>query len=498
MDQPHPTARAVSGTAAQGYLAAAGDALLLATGRAVPAVFSREDGAFRYFHLQREGRNGGCDMTAIDDHFFNNRGMFATVDGANHGRCGRQVAAHPELVFSAAGDRLSAVDRKHLLVEKEVTDRKGQKMTVKAMAPSSWSVTLPHGADASLIVAGDKVVAGGRNKVSVVDIDGRKTVWTADVSGIAYGLAAAGGRLYVSTDQGVIHCFGRDAGSDPAVIESNSQPITNAVDSRYAAAAEEIIRRSGVTEGYCLDLACGDGRLAMELAKRTNLQIYAVDSDPEKVQAARQMLDAVGLYGVRVTVHQADPAKVGYPDYFADLIVSGRAVAEGASVIPGEAMARMQRPYGGMACLVLADGITQSARGPLEGAGNWTHQYTNAANTLCSDDTLVRGPLEMLWFRDTDFVMPDRHGKGPAPLVEGGRMFVEGINGVRAVNAYNGRTLWEYSIPGILASYHKSAPGVAVTGSNICTDGERVYLRVRNQCLCLDVETGAATPHNSS
>ena len=116
--------------------------------------------------------------------------------------------SHPKLVLSAARNKLSAVDRTHLLVEKEVTDRKGEKLKIKVLSPPLWSVTLPHNAGAGLVVAGDRVIAGGRDKVSLIDVGRREVVWTADVEGTAYGLAVADGRLYVSTDRAVIHCFG--------------------------------------------------------------------------------------------------------------------------------------------------------------------------------------------------------------------------------------------------------------------------------------------------
>ena len=51
---------------------------------------------------------------------------------------------------------------------------------------------------------------------------------------------------------------------------------------RYAAAADEIVRRTGVKEGYCLDLDCGDGSLALALAQRTNLQIYALSPSADE------------------------------------------------------------------------------------------------------------------------------------------------------------------------------------------------------------------------
>jgi len=53
MKQPHGGAEALSGVAPQGYLLAAADAIIVPTGRAVPAVFDRADGKLRYYHLQK-------------------------------------------------------------------------------------------------------------------------------------------------------------------------------------------------------------------------------------------------------------------------------------------------------------------------------------------------------------------------------------------------------------------------------------------------------------
>ena len=132
-----------------------------------------------------------------------------------------------------------------------------------------------------------------------------------------------------------------------------------------------------------------------------------------------------------------------------------------------------------------------SVRGPLEGAGDWTHQYADAANSLCSSDTRLHGPLGMLWFRDTDLNMPNRHGRGPAPLIAEGRMFVEGADALRAVSIYNGRTLWEYPLPGILRAYHQDhLMGSAGTGSNYCLAGDRIYLAAGDRCLGLSTADG--------
>lgn len=525
MDQPHPTARAKSGIAAQGYLTACGTSLFIPTGRAVPAVFDRIEGKLNYFRLQQNQYIGGSDVVAVDDYFFNGGEIFAISNGARHDRIGVQVAVHPDFVISSRDRKIIAFDRRKLLIDKEVTDRKGNKKIVKALGPPLWRIDLPPGALAptatlngaeppggdlmggtawsrpllsdaasALILAGDQIVAAGQSKVLLLDVHSGKTLWDNKVDGTVYGLAVANGRLYVSTDRGIIYCFGGGTGS-PRVWKAKRTTPPTAENSVYVKAAKEIIQRTGVTEGYCLDLACGDGLLALELAHRTKLQIYCVEKDPSKVEAARKLFDSAGFYGVRVTVHQADPTSVPYPNYFADLVVSGRSVTEGPGEISSAEVQRMLCPTGGIACFSSPGAMQQIARRPIKGAGNWTHQNADAANTLCSDDTLVHGPLKMLWFRDTDFVMSNRHNRGPAPLIYKGCMFTEGLNALRATNIYNGRTLWEFSLKDILLPYHRgeSSVGVAWTGSNFCVGGNRVYVHSRDKCFCLDIKTGRKT-----
>ncbi|MFC1634230.1 PQQ-binding-like beta-propeller repeat protein [Planctomycetota bacterium] len=522
MDQPHPTARAKSGIAAQGYFAAFNKSLFIPTGRAVPAVFDRVNGKLLYFHLQQNQHRGGSDVVVADGHFFNGGEIYTVGNGVRQDRIGVQVAVHPDFIISSRENKIVAFDRKKLLVDKEITDRKGNKRIVKALSPPVWSIDLPPGALApsttlkgaeppggdlmggtawsrpllsdavgALIVAGDHVIAAGQSKVLLLDIRSRNVVWDAYVDGAVYGLAVADSRLYASTDRGIIYCFGSEAGSSEVweFKKTRPQAAKNAV---YIKAAEEIIQRTGITEGYCLDLACGEGLLAFELARRTKLQIYCVEQDPVKIKAARQLFDSVGFYGVRVTIHQADPTNVPYPNYFADLVVSGQSVTEGPSAITIKEVKRMQCPSVGIACFGCSGTKQELIRRPLEGVGNWTHQNADAASTLCSTDTRIHGPLKMLWFRDTDFVMPNRHNRGPAPLVDNGQMFTEGLNTLRATNIYNGRTLWEYPLEGILLPYHRgeSSVGVAWTGGNFCIGDNHVYIHTRDKCLCLDTATG--------
>ena len=489
MPQPHGGANAHSGISAQGHLVVCGEFLLVPTGRAAPAVLSRADGKLRYFHLQANHANGGANVAATDSLFFNGGHVFEADTGrsAAKGIGGTAIALTPQGLIHA---RRKGVFRSQL-VEKEVADRKGNTSVKTLPGKPEPLIESPETDVCSLLVAAQQIVVGREGSIDVIDGTSKEIVASVSLPDeVPYGLALADGRLLVSTDKGRIYCLGQPTEQE-TVVESITEGSPYGENGPFEAAAEEIIQQTGITDGYCLDLNCGDGALAYALAKRTKLHIYAVDPDPEKVAVARQKLAAAGLYGVRVTVHQADPAATTYPNYFANLVVSGRSVTEGSGVVPVEEMQRLQRPFGGVACIGKPGVMEKSARGPLQDAGTWTHQYCDPANTNCSTDTLAQGPLGMLWFTDLNFQMPSRHGRGPAPMFLDGRMFVEGRDAIRGVDAYNGRTLWEFPLPKILKAYDQEhLMGTAGTGSNCCVTADAVYVRTGSRCLRIDPADG--------
>ena len=61
----------------------------------------------------------------------------------------------------------------------------------------------------ALVLAGDVLFVGGTNIVVAYSIANGDELWSRVVKGRVRGLAAAGGRLFVSTDTGSIHMFGR-------------------------------------------------------------------------------------------------------------------------------------------------------------------------------------------------------------------------------------------------------------------------------------------------
>jgi outer membrane protein assembly factor BamB len=494
MDQPHPTARAKSGVSVQGYLTAAGDTLLTPTGRSIPAAFDRPTGLFRYFHLQqyRAGRSDPF-VAIVDGQTFAGNDVYTTTNGklVVGGVASGAMAASPKQIVFAKGESIHAFDRGAVTTNKDTVDRKGNPTTTEVLSAPVWS--LPCDATVvSLIGAGNTIVAGtDAGRVITVDLARQEVVESIRVDGVPLALAAADGRVFVSTDKGLVYCLGGETVSQPPVNTRKRESKPYGKNKAYADAAEAIISETGVTEGFCLDLGCGDGRLAYELAKRTDLQVYGITSDSHDAARARERLDAAGYHGSRATIVEGDPARTHLPDYFADLIVSADSVKHGVDSLARDEALRLQRPYGGVLCVGKPGQMLVSERGALEGAGTWTHQYCTPANTCCSTDTLVRGPLGMLWFADNQLEMPSRHGRGPAPLFWNGRLFVEGIDGLRSINAYNGRVVWEYPLPGVLKVYDQEhLNGVAITGSNFCIADESLYVRIEDRCLRLDPMTG--------
>ncbi|MCB1091457.1 MAG: PQQ-binding-like beta-propeller repeat protein, partial [Verrucomicrobiae bacterium] len=488
MAQPHGGAEAESGVSAQGYLVAAGDQLIVPTGRAVPAFFDRKSGALQFYQLQQNQQRGGTRAMAADRFLFNAGCLFERETG----NLSSQVGLGPSV---AVGNGVVQADGRSLKASKwedaQIIDRKGQSQSVRRLVEDRL-VTMEREILDFIVAKGD-AICGEDGRVCAVDYAGQRTVWWShEVEGKALGLAAGNGRVVVSTDQGCVYGFDGVRGAPAVEIAGASKPGVPEVSEVARQAAEEILAKSSITEGYCVDLGAGDGDLAIALAARSKLQIYAVEADAGRVKSLRDRLIECGWYGDRIVVLQADPAKVPFPKQFANLVVSSAAMTGKVSDSIDTEAERLQRPWGGIRCFGKAGAMAAVKKEGLPGAGSWTHQNSNAANTLCSDDSVVKGPLSMFWFRDVDFEIPNRHGQGPAPLVDEGCMVVGGVDGIACLDAFNARTLWIHEEKGNLRDYdgiHHDV-GVGETGSNFCLGGGSVFLRNAGRCVQLDLHTG--------
>ncbi len=522
MLQPH-NSPAFAGIAPQGYFVATGDKLLVAGGRSVPACLDRATGELLYYRLAKNGHYGSAHVSATGKYFANAGVMFELDDGGDLGAVPPEPVMTAEVVYAGQGSQIQALDLAHPKVSKSSRDRRKT-----PVLPTLWALETEKGVKVYL-KAGERLYAGVKRSVMAVDLPssgGKPRIsWRAKIDGTPWTMLAADGKLFVVTLEGGIYCYSAEPVVKPTrpvgkPTRHETACAAKPPPDRWTQQAEDILKRTGVHEGYCVAFGVGTGRLVEALARRSKLHVIAVDPDAKKVAAARQRLDAAGLYGHRVAAFAADPASTTLPPYLASLIVSEDLEGVGLAKTRGfvEQVFQTLRPYGGVACLpVPADrreafaGAVAEAKlagavvkqegdltcltrpGPLPGAADWTHQYADASNTCVGADARVKLPLGMLWFGGPSNVkILPRHGHGPTEHVVGGRLFIEGPDILRALDVYTGRLLWEATLPGIGLAYNNTGhqPGANAIGSNYASASDGIYVAHGVACLRLDPATG--------
>ena len=572
--QPH-NSPAFAGLAPQGYLAASADRLLVPNGRAAAAGLDRQTGKLLYFRHAENKYTGHSEVAVVGGCFVNSGGLWRLEDGQKVHKLvpiGENVGMRyfqssyvyydrltgEELAplgavgvlaggvsYQSGGDLLVARDARRPIT-RFLRDRRGQVARQDELRVLWQLATRAK----PMLRAGSRLYAAEGHHVLALDLAGCETLdklpddpdglrvlfgpnrlgqpprrsWRSTVAGTPAGMIAAAGRLFVVTREGEIHCFGERKVPEPPVVVRDLPPAAGKPQTRPAenSRAADILRATGVTEGYCLVMGLADGRLAEGLVRASSLRVVAVDADAKRVAAVRRRLDAAGLPRGRLAVIAADPRTVKLPPYLAGLMVSEDANAIGpANEAPVRALFEMLRPYGGVVCLALGDEDhgevaerVRSARlagaevarlgtwtlvrraGPLVGAGSWTGQYGSLANTCVSDDNLVKAPLGVLWFGgpSNQGILP-RHGHGPPEQVLGGRLFLEGRHLLRALDVYTGRLLWQRELEDVGKNYDYTShePGANALGTNYAVAPGGVYVAHKRKCLLLEPGTGKTT-----
>lgn len=308
----------------------------------------------------------------------------------------------------------------------------------------------------------------------------------------------------------------------PAVLPDASHPDRpqDMTGRLYARAAEHVLSAGGVREGICLVIGSGDGRLASQLAGRSRLRVIGVDTDADAVAAARRRLKHAGTYGSRVSVQQVDSFdRLPFVGDFANLVVSQRVLSEGKCVGKAAEVLRLLRPGGGVALLgqppATANELSKAAleawckagdvpatirqdkhglwaqlvRAPLEDIGVWSHQYGLPDNSAYGGESLEGArsadDLAVQWVgRPGPRAQADRNGRKPSPLSVGGRLLMQGLHRIIALDAYNGTILWSLEIPDF------ERFNVPRDCSNWCADRRHVFAAVRDKCWRIDAADG--------
>ena len=523
--QPH-NSPAFAGFVPRGHLAATPFGLVAPGGRTQPGCYDLKTGRLSGFGFGPKN-SGTCRVTARSHWCFAGGAMREIADGRVVAACAATLH-DTETLYGTRGDEIFAERLQVKESKTERVDRRGKKVVgVRSDLVPLWTASLSGAPQHLFLKAGSRFYAGEEKRVVALKVDPKEgnaeVAWQGAIEGVPWTMLAADGRLFVVTVEGRVYCFGANEGQPTVWGDSQPEPrLENAATATPDPAtrrAQEILRQSGATEGYCVLLGAGTERLTLELVRLSGLHVIVIDPDPKRIDTLRREATDAGLYGGRIAAHVGDPAACRLPPYLATLAVVDGSGSADASVARTKAAFHVLRPYGGMAWidmdakdlgrLVVEAGLAGATvkptgsgavllvrSGALPGAADWTHQYADAANTVVSQDELVKAPLGLLWFGgpSNDEVLP-RHGHGPSPQVAAGRLVIEGRNMLRALDIYTGRLLWQKTLPDLGTFYDNTShqPGAGEIGSNYVTLPDVVYVAYGDKILVLDPATGQET-----
>ncbi|MBT3198688.1 MAG: PQQ-binding-like beta-propeller repeat protein [Phycisphaerales bacterium] len=500
-DKPRAGRDVKSGPGAQGHLAVGAGVLVVPTGRGAPAVYDLKSGKIKHFHhsLYVNKASGGTKASVMgqlvifgENYPSDRRGHKTRVctpsDGRNVSAEINSVNAnHPKMIITGESSGLEGFAKQ--TAERQRTERDGKVTKYLSMSREPvWKCRTPFRVR-DIITNETTAVVAGTAEIAIIDIKSQKIISSVKVAGKIQSLAAANNCIYAAAEDGTIYCFSEQGQTQRPAILAKAPAAPG--KSKFTAIAKDILSKTKITQGYCLDIGCRTGELAAQLAANSKLYLYGVETDRAKVLAARAKFDALGLYGTRVTIlHVKDLNRLPFTGRFAELVVSSKALSEGVAFLNAETASEMLCPYLGAACLGKTDNLTVTPGGPVKGAGNWTHFYADAHNSYCGTDTALHGPLELLWFRDTDYPMANRHSMSSPTMVYNGYMVMPGEHGVRVANAYNGRPIWQHDIKGLNLYQGGFSYDRRKLSGNMCVADGKVYVRHLDYCRQFDITTG--------
>lgn len=518
--QPHRSP-AFADVAPQGSFTITGNKLLVAGGRSVPAAFDINTGEELYYHLAASGKTGGAFTCSNDRVFFNHHRQRMTY-----------------MYESNTGNLLIRNAGEYPVVDGNTVYFSGRNITAvrldSANRPDTlWTTDTPATLD--LIKAGNYLYAADSTGINAIKInrDNKpELVWTHASAKIIERLIASNGKLIAISEDGAIQVFGDKPVPSVSYIGGSHIPMKG-----KSARAKKIIGSTRIIEGYALIFGTKNVKLLKGLVAQTSLSIIAYEKDPERIAYLRDYFDKLGVKADRLSFLHYDMTHPLLPKYFSSLtIINDNDFLNGFDKDILSLMYESTRPYDGKILIrstdkewnYLAENLKElnlhgaelaldrgfaiiSRTGPLKGTDSWTHNNGDIANTLKSDDKMVKAPLGILWFGgNSNLDVLPRHGHGPGEQVIDGRLIIQGIGSISARDVYTGRVLWRKTFPKLIDDtwmiYYDETydeenpldpkynqvhlPGSNARGTNFIATKEFVYLIEGDKCHVLDIKTG--------
>jgi len=518
--QPHRSP-AFADVAPQGCFTISGNILLVAGGRSVPAAFDIKTGNELYYQLSASGKTGGAFTCSNDRVFFNHHRERKT-----------------SMYDSKTGNKLFPYAGEYPVVDGDTIYSSGENIVAYALDEKNipdtlWSLDISATND--LIKAGNVLYAADSTGITAVRIEKDKKpviMWRIYSDINIDRLVASNGKLIAVSDDGTIRIYG-----DKQVLYKVTQQEPVVIHKSRFSKIRKIIRSTGVKEGYAVVFGTDDAGILQTLALKTSLNIIAFDKDQHRIDALREYFDNQGIKTDRLSFLLHEGKYPALPKYFSSLtIINDISYLNGFEKDVISDIYESSRPYDGKIWIrarrkarkklasVISDlnlygamikkrfrYMVLSRTGALEGSAPWTHNYGDIANTVKSDDRMVKAPLGILWFGgNSNMDVLPRHGHGPGEQVVDGRLIIQGINSISARDVYTGRVLWKRDFEKLMddswmvfydETYDEEnpldpkynqvhLPGANARGTNFIATKEFVYLIEGNKCNLIDIRTG--------
>jgi outer membrane protein assembly factor BamB len=304
------------------------------------------------------------------------------------------------------------------------------------------------------------------------------------------------------------------------IPQSEVPPAENVAETTAGNVAQQILSHNPATRGLCLVLGTTDADFLVQLCRESELKFVVADTDSLRVSELRQSLRRQHVYGNQVTVHLvSDLSQLPFVGNCANLVIAAFATTD--SEFHGQLkvtapllteIQRMTRPDGGVALLLNAGNNSPSKQLPsnfamvasdqaedcvihrmlksaLPGASDWSHLYGLPDNSAFAGENLGGArnsdDLEVQWVgRPGPRYQADRSGRKPSPLSSGGRLFLQGLQRIIAVDIFNGTLLWSIEIPDL------ERFNMPRDCSNWCANREFLFVAVKNECWKIDTRDG--------
>ncbi|MCU0473573.1 MAG: PQQ-binding-like beta-propeller repeat protein [Bacteroidales bacterium] len=518
--QPHRSP-AFADVAPQGSFVITGDRLLVAGGRSVPAGFDINTGTELFYQLAASGKTGGAFSCSNDRVYFNHHRERMTY-----------------MYDSKNGNKLISNAGEYPVVEGNTIYFSGKKISAASISSANqlnklW--TIDASATNDLIKAGNILYAADSTGINAVRIEENKQpelLWRIASEKNIERLVASNGKLIAVSDDGTIRVFGDKPVTNIAYNLKPAQYIKG-----NSCKTKKIMRSAGISEGYALVFGTNDVNLLKALISKTYLSVIAYEKNSERVNYMREFFDDAGVKSDRLSFLKYDDTFPLLPKYFSSLTIVNddfflngydnellKMIYESARPYDGKIFIRVKgeeqknlinafndlKLYG--ASVAPGKGFAVITRtGSLEGSDSWTHNYGDIANTVKSDDKMVKAPLGILWFGgNSNLDVLPRHGHGPGEQVIDGRLIIQGIGSISARDVYTGRVLWKRDSETLkddnwLVYYDESydenspldpkynqehLPGSNARGTNFIATKEYVYLIEGDKCQVIDIKTG--------